>query len=168
MCIRDSIKKLDPRFLVFHTHGDEKTIFGNKNNGEEEILISVGLNESLLESRIVYSIACSSAKVLGRECKSLVFVGYKEDFVFYYAPSKLSRPWTDTVASPCLESTTQIPLSIIKGNSVKDAVRKSRTKYTEHIKKQLKSKELEAPYVLQALIDNMTNLEVIGDSSAVF
>lgn len=95
-------------------------------------------------------------------------MGYNEDFVFYYIPNKLFKPSTDYVAFPCLESTTQIPLSIIKGESVEEAVRKSRAKYIKHIKEQLKSKELEAPYVLQALIDNMSNLEVIGNASAVF
>ena len=162
------IAKLDPRFLIFHTHGDESTIYGNKRNHKEEVLIKVGENDSLLNNRIIYSIACSSSKGLGRKCKPLAFTGYREDFLFYYIPNRLSRPSTDHVARPCLDSTTQIPISIIKGHSVKEAVNKSKMKYIKHIKKQIKSKELEAPYILQSLIDNMSNLELIGDGEVKF
>jgi len=165
---RGHLEKLNPTFLVFHTHGDERTIFGNKNNGKEEVLVKAGDNEYLLSNKIVYSIACSSAKVLGKVCKSQVFIGYTEDSVFYYIPNRLFKPSTDHVAFPCLESTTQIPLSIIKGESVEESVRKSKERCMKHIRKQIRSKELEAPYILQALIDNMNNLKVIGDGGSVF
>lgn len=131
------IDKLNPAFLVFHTHGDKDTIYGDMSDGGEEALIKVGRNESLLSGRITYSIACSSSRVLGRKCKPRAFIGYSEDFLFYYIPNRLTRPSTDYVAFPCLDSTTQIPISIIKGHSVGDAVNKAKAKYIKHIKKQV-------------------------------
>jgi len=162
------ITKLDPKFVVFHSHGDERTIYGHKTNSEEEVLIRAGENEDILKGRVVYSISCASSKILGRACSAQAFIGYKEDFIFYYMPTRLARPSTDRVAKPCLESTTQIPLAIIKGNSVENAVGKAKSFYINHIRQQIGSKELEAPYILQALIDNFHNLEVIGDEKAVF
>jgi len=74
------IKGEDPYIVIFYDHGREGAWFGS----EDEHVIDVR-NASLLSGRIVYSMACRSAKVLGYEAfkkKCKVFVGYVEDFVF--------------------------------------------------------------------------------------
>jgi len=61
-----------------------------------------------------------TAKKLGRRCvdnKTTSFVGYEDDFVFYYDHNKITRPFNDNIANPCLDSTTQFPVSLIKGNT---------------------------------------------------
>ncbi len=85
------IRDKQPILVLFNGHGNEKEIAGYN----DDTLILLGHNENLLERKIVYSVACSSARELGRKCtesaKCSAFIGYEEDFAFYYDPNKLSR-----------------------------------------------------------------------------
>jgi len=154
----------NPKFIVFNGHGDERTITGYDN----QVLISCDQNLHLLKSKIVYSVSCKSAKELGRECikqGTLAFLGYDEDFIFYYNPNEISKPLNDNVATPCLDSTTQFAMSIIKGNTSEHSYNNSQEKYRKWIRKFIRSRELDAPYILQALIENMTNQRLLGDKT---
>lgn len=153
-----------PKFAVFNGHGNEMEIGG----WNDETIIMLGENEALLRGKIAYSVSCKSAKELGRECiKSagcLVFIGYEEDFVFYYNPNKMSNPLSDDIAAPNLDSSNQVAISLIKGNNAGDSFEMSQKKFRKFIRKFIRSRELEAPYILQTLINNMMNQKLHGDT----
>lgn len=164
--VHDFLERHEPRLVVFNGHGNEKTIAGYHN----EPLIQMD-SAGMLKGRTVYSIACRSARELGPRCieaGALSFAGYSEDFTFYCDTNKASRPLEDSVAAPCLDSTTQLAVSIVKGNTMEEAYSRSQDRFRKWIKSFIGSKELEAPWIMQSLIDNMMNQRVIGDLKSSF
>jgi len=78
--VESYLKKQAPSLVLFNGHGDDNFICGFK----DEILIEAGKNEGLLKGKVVYALACSSAKKLGPiavEKGAEVFIGYKNPFV---------------------------------------------------------------------------------------
>ena len=123
--VESRLIKLSPGFVVFNGHGDENTIFGHK----DEPLITLGKNEKLLASKIVYSISCSSAKNLGPEsvkAGAINYTGYDKDFFLVFEPEKFSRPLEDKTAKLFLSPSVLFVDSIIKGNKIKEAFDKSK------------------------------------------
>lgn len=60
--LTSSIKRLNPKLIVFNGHGSKNVIWGHKNN----VLIKEGKNEELLMNRIVYARSCDAASSLGK------------------------------------------------------------------------------------------------------
>lgn len=120
--VENIIKSKNPRFLILNGHGDQFTIRGYK----LEPLIKFGENEYLLKNKITYSIACNAASVLGRNCadNKTSFVGYLSEFIFAYDTNKMANPLKDELAKPFFESTNLVPISIVKGFTVKMSVKK--------------------------------------------
>ena len=88
--VESYLKKQNPRLLLFHGHGDNKTIFGFK----DEVLIEMNNNDFLLKDKIVYSLTCDSAKELGvNAVKNGIeaFIGYKAPFVIFNRYTKRSK-----------------------------------------------------------------------------
>ena len=75
----EMIEKENPQSIIFNGHGSDDSIAGfNK-----EILVRCEDNESILSGKIIHSMACRSANILGKRCITLgtkCFIGYKEDF----------------------------------------------------------------------------------------
>lgn len=164
--VHNYLDKHKPGLVVFNGHGNERTIAGHR----DEPLIQMN-SASALKGKIVYSISCKSASELGPRCVSkgtLSFAGYAQDFTFYCDTNKASRPLDDKVAAPCLDSTTQLAVSMVKGNTMEDAYQKSQARFRKWIKSFVSSKELEAPWIMQSLVDNMMNQRVIGDLKSCF
>ncbi len=155
----------NPRFVMFNGHGSESSITGHRN----EMLVDTG-NASSLKDRIVYSISCKSARKLGplsvrRGCSA--FIGYDDDFIMFTDNNKSSRPLQDGIARSCLEPAMQLPVSIVKGNTVSVAYGASKNAFLKKIESLFRSKEIEAPYILQSLIENMENLVYHGNGNSV-
>jgi len=55
------MKKFSPNIVMLNGHGNIDLVMGHQN----QILLKAGLNEDLLNSKIVYALSCKSAKVLG-------------------------------------------------------------------------------------------------------
>ena len=148
----------NPDIVMFNGHGSEHMITGH----EQEPLIVCGENDGFLNGRVVYAVACRAALQLGPSCTSTggcrAFLGYDDDFVFYSDTSKTSHPLLDRVARPPMEASNQVPLSLIKGNSPAEAFARAQEHFRKHIRSLIRSREPEAPYILQALIHNMTHL----------
>jgi len=126
------IKKVNPNFIVFNGHGNDSTIFGYDN----EPLIEVGINEELLNSKIVYARSCSAVKKLGKSsikngCSS--FIGYDDEFVFIIDNDIISHPLQDTTAKLFLDPSNYIVLLLLKGHTVSEANRRSKEKYRQTI-----------------------------------
>jgi len=96
----DIISRQDPVLVFFNAHGDEKRIYGDKKDEDEEILIEEGENHTLLSKRIVYARACYAAASLGEVCtrKGGCFIGYKTPFSFWIDERWSAKPSNDKTA----------------------------------------------------------------------
>ncbi|MBU4299670.1 MAG: hypothetical protein ABIF85_01100 [Nanoarchaeota archaeon] len=129
------LMKQNSPLAVFNGHGSDDTIFGHKN----EALIKSGENEHLLKSKAVYSVSCSSAKVLGPKAVSACakcFIGYNDVFIFASDKNcSAGRELDDELALPFLDSSNQIVLSLLNGRTSGEAYEKSQAffrKWIEH------------------------------------
>lgn len=109
------IRKINPTLVSLNGHGDDKTITGFDN----KVLIKAGVNEQLLAGKIVYVVACSSAKTLGPSSVrkgTKTYIGYDDDFILMYDESKITRPLEDKTAELFLEPSNMVLISLLKGN----------------------------------------------------
>lgn len=136
--VTSMISKQEPILIIFNGHGDEDKITGHKN----EPLIIAGKNEHLLKGKIIYSISCKSAKILGPksiDAGAKSFLGYEDDFIFVYDPKKIVRPLDDDTARLFLEPSNELIISLIKGNSAEEAHKRSKQFFQKSIVKALSS-----------------------------
>lgn len=118
------IRKHHPVLVFFNGHGNANCITGEN----EEVLVEKDQNEDILAGKIVYARSCNAADKLGPSAVTkgaIAFIGYKKKFTDGYTPTKTTRPLEDTVAKLFIEPSNLIPISLLKGNKVKDAYRKS-------------------------------------------
>lgn len=164
--LESRLKKVNPELVVFNGHGNETVIFGQ----DSEPLIVSGDNESLLSGKIVYTRSCQSAKILGAECikkGTRAYIGYKEDFIFMFDESKITRPLQDGTAKLFLEPSNQVVISLIKGNSAMQSHRNGKKAYLRNIQRLLTSESTsEDTSAVRYLIWNMTHQVCLGNQSA--
>ena len=118
------IVKNDPILVFFNGHGNKDIIAGYDN----EPLVSANKNEKLLEKKIVYARSCDAAENLGELCiknNALAFIGYKKKYTICYSHASVNHPLKDDIAELFITPSNLIPISLLKGNTVKDAYRKS-------------------------------------------
>ncbi len=134
--VENRLTKFSPNMVVLNGHGNENMVTGHKN----EPLIIVGNNERLLKDKIIYAISCRSAKNLGPKSVSagaISYSGYDDDFVFIYEPEKISRPLSDNTARMFLEHSQIYVESLIKGNTVDEATKRSKQNLKDNFVKAL-------------------------------
>ena len=125
-------------------------------------------DEEVLKGKIIYTIACDAAKSLGKsivEKGGKCFIGYNRKFVFCMDETKMTRPLEDEKAASFFNATNKIPIDMIKGNSSLDSVEKAKEKFRREIVKWRISKDLEAPFILRALIWDLHSLVHLGEKS---
>jgi len=118
------IVKNEPALVFFNGHGNKDIIAGYDN----EPLISANKNEELLERKIVYARSCDAAENLGELCiknNTLAFIGYKKKYTICYSHASVNHPLKDDIAKLFITPSNLIPISLLKGNTAKDAYRKS-------------------------------------------
>jgi hypothetical protein len=158
------LEKQDPGFIILNGHGDENSIYGYK----EEVLIKVG-DEEMLRNKIIYTIACDAAKFLGEsivEKGEKCFIGYKDKFVFFMDERKVTKPLDDDKAASFFNPANLVPISIIKGNKTIESVEKARDAFKKEIIKWRMSKELEAIFMVSALLHDFSSLTHLGKDSS--
>ena len=161
------LQEKNPRLVLFNGHGSDETLTGHN----DEILIKTPDDISLLKSKIVHSLSCSSAKKLGKDAVekgATTYIGYENDFIFFFDKNKTARPLEDKIATPIFEAANQIPLAIIKGNNASEAFVRSQKTYEKWINHyRLHGELLEAPQNLIALMWNKESQVVHGDKTAI-
>ncbi len=162
--LRGMIKKVKPKFIFFNGHGDENSLFSDK----EKKLVDINSKE-LLKNTITYAIACSSLKGLGLAsvnggCKA--FIGYNKNFWLARNHSYESNPLKDDVARPVIECSNIVVKSLLKGNTVKETIKRSHEKSTDYILKLIYSNDPLASATLSALTQNDSSLDYYGEDSA--
>lgn len=162
------IKKKQPKLVILNGHGNEEMVTGHKCIP----LIQINKNEPLLMNKIVYAISCKSAQKLGISCVkngTLAYIGYNEDFIFIFDKTKTFDPSEDELARYFLEPSNEVILSLLKGNTAKQAFDNSQLAYNKKIEKLLSS---EAPVasdnLLWLLFWDRDNQAIIGDGNSSF
>lgn len=118
------IVKNDPILVFFNGHGNKDIIAGY----DDEPLVAANKNEKLLEKKIVYARSCDAGDNLGELCikkNTLAFIGYKKKYTICYSHASINHPLQDDIAKLFIIPSNLIPISLLKGNSAKDAYRKS-------------------------------------------
>jgi hypothetical protein len=124
----------------FNGHGNFNMITGHNN---KPIIIG-GENENWLKSKIVYAISCKSAMELGPKsinAGAIAYTGFDDDFIFVYEPENISRPLHDNTAKLFLEPSQLFIKSLIKGNSVKEGMEKTKKLLTDNLLKALSNND---------------------------
>lgn len=154
------INKLNHKLIVFNGHGTKTQIFGHKN----EILIDEK-NFKLLKERIVYSRACEAAHTLGKKISKEggCFIGYKEPFGFYANTERYHNPIMDERAGLFLNPSNLVPISLLKGNTVKEATQKSKKQMLKNIKKILRENSSSSIAIAQTLYSNYCTQIICGN-----
>lgn len=133
-------------------------------------MVKVGSNEDLLANRIIYARSCDAARVLGSTVASnhaATFIGYRRSYILGRNPAKEHHPLSDEVAKLFMDASNLIPISIIKGNTVGEAYKKSQEAMRKNFFFMLSFKATPnqrdaAPY----LWANRRNQVIMGDPSS--
>ena len=160
------IRKSNPKFVMFNGHGVPDMICGHG----DEVLLKTNENEGVTKGRIVYARSCFSLKKLGKNCSkkgAKAFVGYFLPFMFVSDPARsAAHPLKDELAQPCFESSNSIPLTLLKGNSIKDAIFRSKEKTDKLIAYWKTQNRVEASMVVASLMWNKRALGHEGNENA--
>lgn len=125
------VSKTNPSLIMLNGHGDENTVTGHDN----KTIVEKGKNERLLKKRITYAVSCDSAKNLGESCADddTAYIRYEDSFIFNFDRKYLNRPLDDKRAKKFLEASNQVPLSLLKEHSAKEASEKSKEAFRREI-----------------------------------
>lgn len=141
--------------VILNGHGNSEAVAGQDN----EVLLSVGDGCELLKGKSMFARACDAGTVLGKEVIKMGangFIGYIQPFMFPIDKDCFNKPLEDELASPVLECSNQVGLSLIKGRSIEEAHKDSLDKYAEAINKYSASGTVNS-FLLPILLWNMTN-----------
>ena len=160
------VHKKNPSFVIINGHGNDQSVCGQ----DGDVLIEAGVNDDILNSRIVYALSCRSAKILGPESiksGALAYIGYVEDFIFMYSNEKRGHPIDDKTAELFLEPSNQIVISLLKGHTAGEAHQGSKKFFLRNIQKLLtsESSSIESS-ALRYLFWDMKYQVCLGDQSA--
>lgn len=159
-------RKIEPRLIFFNGHGEADSIYGQGN----ETLVKVGQNLECLRGKIVYALACLSGKVLGVESikdGTKAYIGYQEEFAFYFDENKVTKPTTDTIASMYLEPSNIVVSSLLKGHTVEHAWENSQALFRKKIINLIQSGDKNSINVyLPYLVWDMQNEVCLGNKDA--
>lgn len=164
------MRKVNPALVFLNGHGGSDCVAGHN----DEVIVKVGDNEEILKGKIVYALACKSALLLGPksvEAGSLAFVGYLKDFIFLNDDSKIAHPENDEIASFFLAPSNRLSISLIKGNTVTEASKKSKKFFSDNIKKMLNSDNVSPNYssmFISFLVWDMKYQACYGNEKACF
>lgn len=134
-------------------------------------LIKAGENDDILKSKIVYSIACDSARRLGPICVesgAKAFIGYENKFVFLIDTSSTFSPTSDTFSKPFFDSSNQVIISLIKNNTVEESILRSKDSFRKWITYYRTHDLIESPQILPFLLWDRESLIAHGDRKSVF
>ena len=165
----ETIEKENPQFVIFNGHGSDDWIGGF----DKEILVRCNDNESILSGKIVHSMACKSANILGKRCITLgtkCFIGYKEDFEFWSTHQENKEDQLkDQMAGIFLEPAYEAIIALIEGSNAGEAYKRSQNMYRENILALITSKNThQSTVVAKSLFSNFQNQVCLGDQVACF
>ncbi|MFH1199968.1 MAG: hypothetical protein V1708_02785 [Candidatus Micrarchaeota archaeon] len=147
--------------VMFNGHGNDEEIAGHNN----ETLVDVK-SSGLLKDAIVFARACNCLNGLGKAAVrngSKAFIGYKDKFTLWWVNEDISKPMQDPAAEIALSASNQVPIGIIKGNTVKEAVESSKKIAETKMIGLLQSKEPYSSAALRSLISHYFSIGFEGN-----
>ncbi len=162
------IENKEPGLIFFNAHGNEKIIFGDKINKEPEVLIKEGENHNILNFKLVYARTCMAASSLGKKIKGGCFIGYETPFSFWTDKRIDAVPERDKTARLFFEPSNLIVISLLKGNTAEEAVKKSANLTKKTILKLLRTKEEGSMALISRLWNNMEGICISGNKQMTF
>ncbi len=166
--VESYLKKQNPRLVFFNGHGNDNCITGFK----DESLIETGKNEGLLKNKIIYSLSCNSAKILGREAikkGTETFIGYEDSFMLYTDSEREATPLKDKIASSFLQPSNELNISLLKKKTAEESSNRSKDAFKKEIEKFSASSSIQGgEMIIMALLWNMENQIVLGNKEARF
>ena len=132
------LKKNNIPLVFLNGHGAEDKITGFDN----KVLIKLGKDEAILKGKVIYARSCKAAKKLGVSCVkkgSMAFIGYRDNFIFAFSPSKITKPLKDDLAKLFLEPSNLVVVALLKGNSPADAYKRSQKAMHKNLQSMLSS-----------------------------
>lgn len=168
--IEKYLKKKNPGLVIFNGHGTEdgNCIMGHK----DEPIIECGINTGLLKDKIIYARACFASKRLGNdiiEKGGRTFIGYSGQFSWVHSEDRECIPSKDKIAEPFKRISNIIPISLLDGNTTKEAHEKAKKLCLKLIQEYSASgnDELDKEIRFWLFVD-MQIQELLGDVNATF
>jgi len=149
---------------MFNGHGSDELIQGHNN----ETLVNTS-SSNLLRGTIVYARACKCLNRLGSAAiknDGRAFIGYKGKLIVWSINEGAAKPLQDPAVEPVLTASNQVPISILKGNSVEEALKKSKKVAEKKMLELLQSNEPYSAPALKGLFSHYFLIDFEGDSTA--
>lgn len=160
------VRKLKPEAIFLNGHGNVDCVTGHDNND----LVNTKGNYHILKGRVTYALSCSSGKGLGVKVVkngNATYIGYSDKFIFALDNKYLSKPLRDPNAKPFMEASNQVMVSLLKGNTAKDASERSKKTFHDHYTRLLSSNaDPDSLQIAQFLWWDMRNQVCLGDVDA--
>mgnify|MGYP001587644496 CR=1 FL=1 len=164
--LRNVTNKTKPTFIFLNGHGANNMVAGQDNKP----MITDTDNLDFLKNKILYALSCQSAKNLGPYCVNnavKTYIGYTEDFIFIIDRAKRTNPKRDNVAALFLDASNEIPISLIKGKTTKDAYNDSQNSFRKKIRSLLTSEStIDQTSTIRFLFWDMKHQVCLGDQDA--
>lgn len=159
------VKNNKPHLVLLNGHGDYDRVTGQN----MEVILRVGDNEELMNKKILHAFSCSSANKLGPACikkGTIAYVGFNQDFIFWHDEKYSATPLKDDTAKHFFEPTNLVPISLIKGNSVKEAFNKSQKAFDKSIQFFETHYTIHNSHLLFALRYNKAVHKMLGENNS--
>jgi len=158
------LKRNNPSFIFINGHGSEEVVTGWDN----EILLKVG-GQLDVRGRIIYARSCMAGLKLGKvsvDSGAKTFIGYTKNYVLLFLTTKKTRPLSDNLSALFLEPSNLIPISLINGNTVEEADRKSKNLMKKNLREILSSNKSDKKEIASYLWHDIKYQTVIGNNLA--
>jgi len=155
------LEKNNPSFIFINGHGSDKVVTGWDN----ETLLDVK-DKLNVKGKIIYARSCMAGDKLGPACVkngAQAFIGYTKNYVIVFSTTKETRPLTDGLARLFLEPSNLIPISLIKGNTVRKANQKSKNLMVKNLKRVLSSNKSDKQLIASYLWHDIKYQTVVGN-----
>ena len=162
MVLESFLKKHKAGLVFFNGHGASDLVAGH----DDEPILDKN-NSHLLRAKITHVLGWSGGLKSGPglvESGAAAFIGYKNMFCFHMDRSK--KPGDDKIAAAFLESANQAPISLVKGNTVREAYQRSQETYDKWINYFDIHYTLESSFVIPLLVWDKLNQVVYGNENA--
>ncbi len=164
-----SVSKKSPRLIVLNGHGSPNAVWGHN----EVILNSDNVN--LLNSKIIYAVACDSAENVGELAvnrgQADAYIGYNARFMIVIDPSRTTTPAKDKNILPFLKSYSALVISLLAGLTVEKSIERSKAEMRHLIRSYgvsgIRDEYGDAPLIRYALFWNLCFLKGNGNLSSV-
>jgi hypothetical protein len=159
------LKKSKPALIHLNGHGSETVVAG-----QDHKPILDNTNKEFTKDTIIYARACDSAAVLGEECVksgAKCYIGYVKPFIVRIDLTKLHKPLEDEVAPYTIEPSNRVTMTLIKGHTAGEAIKRSQELSRKKLAKLMSSEAPEgAGEILMAVFSNMRNQVLCGETSS--